>query len=136
MTGTLLHSVDGPSVMVSPSAAEDAVFKQANINLSPEQKELLLWHYRLGHINIKHVQSLLQKIRSGEPRIIKPSNSKCSHCHRPMCAVCQYAKQKRRQPPKNTMTLPTIPTIGGLSDKKTEPGQQVSADLYVVATPG
>ena len=53
-----------------------------------------------------------------------------------MCAVCQYAKQKRRQPPKNTMTLPTIPTIGGLSDKKTEPGQQVSADLYVVATPG
>ena len=46
MTGTLFHSVvDGPSIMVSPSAAEDAVFKQAHINLSPEQKELLLWHY-------------------------------------------------------------------------------------------
>ena len=57
MTGTLFHSVDEPSIMVSPSAAEDAVFKQVNINLSPEQKELLLWHYRLGHINIKHVQS-------------------------------------------------------------------------------
>ena len=61
MTGTLLYSVDEPSVLVSSSAAEAAVFKQANINLSPEQKELLLWHYRLGHINIKYVQSLLQK---------------------------------------------------------------------------
>ena len=62
MTGTLLHSVDEPSsIMVSPFAAEDAVFKQANINLSLKQKKLLLWHYRLGHINIKHVQSLLQK---------------------------------------------------------------------------
>ena len=60
MTGALFHSVvDGPSIMVLPSAAEDAVFKRANINLSPEQKELLLWHYRLGRLNIKHVQSLL-----------------------------------------------------------------------------
>ena len=60
MTGTLFQSVDELSIMVSPSAAEDAVFKQININLSPEQKELLLWHYQPGHINIKHVQSLLQ----------------------------------------------------------------------------
>ena len=61
MTGTILHSVDEPLVMVSSLAAEDVVFKQANISLSPEQKELLLWHYRIGRINIKHVQSLLQK---------------------------------------------------------------------------
>ena len=33
MTGTTLHSVDEPSVLVSSSASEDAVFKQANINL-------------------------------------------------------------------------------------------------------
>ena len=61
MTGPLLHYVDEPSVFTSPSASEDAVFKQSNINLSPEQRELLLWHYQLGHINIKHVKSLLQK---------------------------------------------------------------------------
>ena len=136
MTSTLLYSVDEPSVMVSPSAEEDAVFMQANINLSPGHKELLLWYYRLGHINIKHVQSLLQKPQSGEPRIIKQSNNKCSHCHRPMCAVCQYAKQKQRQPPKITMTFPSIPTIGGLSNNVTKPGQRVSVDLYVATTPG
>ena len=122
--------------MISPSSSEDAVFKQTNINLSPEQRELLLWHYRLGHINIKHVQSLLQKPRSGEPRIIKPSNNKCSRCRQPMCAVCQYAKMKRRLPPKNVITLPSIPTIGGLSDNIVDPGQCVSVDLYVAATPG
>ena len=53
-----------------------------------------------------------------------------------MCAVCQYAKQKRRQPPKNTITLPSIPTIGGLSDNIIEPGQRVSVNLYVAAAPG
>ena len=53
-----------------------------------------------------------------------------------MCAVCQYAKQKRKHPPKNTTALPTIPTIGGLSDNITEPGQRVSVNLYVATTPG
>ena len=136
MTGTLFHSVAEPSVFVLPTASEDAVFKQANINLSPDQRELLLWHYRLGHINMKWVQSLLQKPRNGEPRCIKPSNNKCSHCETPMCAVCQYAKQKRRQPPKNLTALPPVPTISGLSDNVMDPGQRVSVDLYVAATPG
>ena len=45
MTGTILYSVDKPSVLVSLLATEDDVFKEANINLSPEQKKLLLWHY-------------------------------------------------------------------------------------------
>ena len=53
-----------------------------------------------------------------------------------MCAICQYAKQKRKHPPKNTTALPTIPTIGGLSDNVTEPRQRVSVDLYVATTPG
>ena len=53
-----------------------------------------------------------------------------------MCAVCQYAKQKRRLPPKNSITLPPIPTLGGLSDDIVIPGQRVSVDLYVASTPG
>jgi hypothetical protein len=31
---------------------DDAVLKQANSNLSTEQKELLFWHHCLGHIGI------------------------------------------------------------------------------------
>ena len=52
-----------------------------------------------------------------------------------MGAVCQYAKQKRRQPPKNSITLPSIPIIGGLSDDIIDAGQRDSIDLYVAATP-
>ena len=53
-----------------------------------------------------------------------------------MCAVCQYTKQKRKQPPKNTTALSSIPTIGSLSNNVTKPGQRVSVDLYVATTPG
>jgi hypothetical protein len=80
---------------------DDAVLKQANSNLSPEQKELLLWHYRLGHIGIAQVQYLLQKPRTNSfndrhIRLISPSNNKSSHCHPPLCSSCQYAKQKQK----------------------------------------
>ena len=34
------------------------------------------------------------------------------------------------------MTLPSITTIGGLSENITEPGQRVFVDLYVATTPG
>eukprot|EP00536_Pseudo-nitzschia_multiseries_P011681 jgi/Psemu1/29682/gm1.29682_g len=39
------------------------VYKRDNWNLSPAQQELLLWHQRLGHFNLGHVQSLLAKNR-------------------------------------------------------------------------
>lgn len=53
-----------------------------------------------------------------------------------MCTVCQYAKQKRPNPPKNTTTLPLIISIGGLSFDVLEPGQRVSIDLYAATLPG
>ena len=125
---------------VFQSPLDDAVFKKSNHNLSTAQQELLLWHYRLGHINLPHVQSLLQKPRPvtslTEPlfRIIQPSNNKSSHCPLPLCSSCQYAKQKRTKPPSHTTSKPSI--AGGLSDNITDPGQRVSVDLYVSATKG
>jgi hypothetical protein len=122
------------------SPFDDAVFKKTNWNLTSAQQELLLWHYRLGHINLPHVQSLLQKPRSStsltdsQLRIIQPSNNKASHCFLPLCASCQYAKQKRRNPPSHTTSKPVV--AGGLSDNITVPGQRVSVDLYVSATRG
>ena len=40
-------------------AADDAIFKKANWNLTPTQMELLLWHYRLGYIAM--LESVLSK---------------------------------------------------------------------------
>jgi hypothetical protein len=119
--------------------SDDAVLKHSNNNLSPEQKELLLWHHRLGHIGIAKAQSLLQKPRTTsfndlQSRLICPSNNKSSHCQLPLCTACQYAKQKRKNPPKATVATPITTT--GLSDDTLLPGARVSVDLYCSSTLG
>jgi hypothetical protein len=118
---------------------DDAVLKQANSNKSPEQKELLLWHHRLGHIGLSRVQSLLQKPRTSsfndsQFRLISPSNNKSSHCHPPLCTSCQYAKQKRKNPPRSSVSKPITTT--GLSDDILNAGDRVSVDIYCSSTDG
>jgi hypothetical protein len=124
---------------MAPVICDDAVLKQANSNLSPEQKELLLWHHRLGHVGITRVQSLLQKPRTSSfndslSRLISPSNNKSSHCQAPLCTSCQYAKQKRKNPPKSTVSKPLTTT--GLSDVILNAGDRVSVDIYCSSTNG
>ena len=112
------------------------VLKRSNWNLSEAQRELILWHNRLGHIGFKQVQAMLSKPR--DPllkRIITPSNHKSSHCSLPLCEACQYAKQKRRNPPsQKTQSRPELE--GALSVNKLEPGQRISVDLYQSHTRG
>jgi hypothetical protein len=98
-----------------------------------------LWHYRLGHIGIFRVQSLLQKpittsFNDRPARLISPSNNKSSHCHLPLCSSCQYAKQKRKNPPKSSVSKPLTTT--GLSDDVLNAGDRVSVDLYCSSTNG
>jgi len=113
-----------------------AVLQRSNWNLSDAQKELLLWHSRLGHINLQHVQALLAKPANKElKRVISPANNKSSHCERPLCEACQYAKQKRRNPP-SSLTRSRPENEGALSRNILIPGQRVSVDLYQSATRG
>jgi hypothetical protein len=49
--------------------------------------------------------------------------------NKPKCGACQYAKQKRRQPP-SSLSKPNLENLGGLSDKILTPGQRISCDLY------
>ena len=78
-----------------------AVFRKSNWNLDPAQQELLLWHYRLGHIGMETVQRLLAKPHSSTAlvpkyriRVITPKNPKSYHCCTPLCAACQFGRQK------------------------------------------
>ena len=124
------------STFLSP--ADDAIFKKSNWNLDSAQKELLRWHYKLGHINMFHVQSLLRKqpaVPSSTPtivdikeRAIVPINNRSSHIQHPLCAACQLAKQKKRCPP--THTTGKHSESGGASDNIVRPGMRVSTDLY------
>lgn len=105
-----------------------------NYNLSGSQKELLLWHLRLGHRNLAFVQSLLSQPKDSLGRqVIVPRNKRASSCKIPLCEACQYAKQKRRVPSRlRTQSAPE----GGQSDGVLKPGQRVSLDLYQSSIPG
>jgi hypothetical protein len=69
-----------------------------------------------------------------QSRLISPSTNKSSHCHIPMCTSCQYAKQKRKNPPKATVATPQTTT--GLSDDILQAGDRVSVDLNCSSTTG
>ena len=45
---------------LSPSIISTSVADESNQNLSPSQKELLIWYWRLGHAYFKLIQSLMK----------------------------------------------------------------------------
>ena len=115
---------------ISCFAATVDLTSEKNKNLSPAQKGLMVWHQRLGHASFSQIQWLA---RSGKLPI---KNAKAvGNCTIPMCASCQFAKQRRR-PTKATKKT-------NKSDKEMEikkddlfPGQRISADHYQSAVPG
>ena len=138
MNNGAIFNTSSSGGIVIPHQIDDspAVLQKSNWNLNDAQKELLLWHSRLAHINLQHVQALLAKpSNKDQKRIISPSNNKSSHCVRPLCEACQYAKQKRRNPP-STLIRTRPENEGALARNILIPGQRVSVDLYQSSTKG
>jgi hypothetical protein len=72
------------------------VLRPSNFNLTGSQKELLLWHQRLGHADLRRIQAPLGQPRNEKGRqVLFPINKNATHCEVPKCEACQYAKQKR-----------------------------------------
>ena len=62
------------------------VTNKANQNITPSQKEILQWRFRLGHIGFQHVQWL---ICTGNMKV--QANSKAvANCERPKCSACEF----------------------------------------------
>ena len=83
-------------------ALEDArnLMLDSNYNLTPAQKELQLWHQRLGHCGHHWVQDLMRQRKHivGEPveqPLLPTREVKTSTCDAPKCAACQLAQQHR-----------------------------------------
>ena len=134
------HFIGSKESKLLLSPADDALLKRTNLNLNPAQHELLLWHQRLGHINMGHVQSLLRKRRDPDirmqpkQRVIVPINHRSANVDVPLCAVYQFAKQKRQTPPTHTTGQPEV--AGGSIGNILMPGQRVSTDLYASTARG
>ena len=62
------------------------VTNEVNQNLTPSQKQLLRWNFRLGHIGSQHVQWLIQTFR-----LKVQGNSKAvANCAK--CSDCEFGK--------------------------------------------
>ena len=100
-------------------------------NLTPSHKELLRWHFRLGHIGFQNVQWLILTGRLKAQR-----NSKAvANCERPKCAACDFGKGHRRTNKMNT-TKKNPMKDHDLKKDHLLPGQMVSADHYISRAPG
>ena len=102
------------------------VTKKDNHNLNPSQKELIQWHFILGHIWFQHVQLL---IFTGRPKV--QSNYKTVYnCERPKCAAYEFGKgycqsNKVNRIKNNPMKDPDI------NKDHLLPGHILSEDHYI-----
>ena len=112
-----------------------SVADETNQNLTKAQKELLQWHWKLGHCNFQWVQSLAAESKlndvKGENEVsLLPTKHKISNISAPLCAACQLAKQSRRGAGTSAeFKIEDRDMI--LKRETTEPGDCVSIDQYV-----
>jgi Reverse transcriptase (RNA-dependent DNA polymerase) len=120
---------------------------EENRNLTPAQKELLRWHYKLGHIDFRRIQYLLRLgllatndvSRAGSP-IASESNRRlhtmaAKLTDYPKCAACMYGKQVlRHSPGRYNVTDPE--REGALKHNDVLPGAKISVDHFVCGTKG
>ena len=114
------------------------VLSEANQNLTASQKELLLDHQRLGHINMSHLQELYRSrdiscsfdgcSKDSDP-CIHPRHSGVSSCEVPGCLACYAAKAKRRSTGAKHSTTDKQKQFG-VSTDQLKPGDQVHVDNY------
>jgi transposase InsO family protein len=107
-----------------------------NFNLAEPEKELLKWHYRLGHIGMRRVQWLFRQgalSTSERTRRLQQAAAKLD-CG-PLCTACQYSKQRRKTSPGSTKRTDTN-LAGALKIDKMFPGQQVSVDHFYSSSKG
>jgi hypothetical protein len=69
------------------------VADEVNHNLTTAKKELLLWHWKLGHADMQRVQLMIRTPQDTSPNdhILFPKVKTASSCDHPRCAACSFA---------------------------------------------
>ena len=120
------------TTLLDPIPAETSVdsllHEDCNQNLTRPQKDLLHWHWRLGHASQRRVQSLMRKHPVTCKQVIVPRERKAASCDHPMCTACHLTKATRNQahlPPRQPAPIMAI------RQSDLRPGDCVSVDQYV-----
>ena len=112
------------------SSLYSCVTEETNQNLSRTQKFLLLMTFRLGHVAMPFVQWL------GRHGVLGESGKALGGVTDiPLCATCQYAKQRRRANPA-IRSVPRPSVAGNLSKGNLQPGDVIAMDQFEVVTRG
>ena len=109
-------------------ALTSAVFvtNYSNQNLTPSQKELLRWHFRLVHIGFQHVQWL---IRTWSLKV--QGNSKAvANFESPKCAACEFGKVHCLLNKVNKINN-NLMNVQEFKKDHLMPGQMVPEDHYI-----
>ena len=119
-----------------PAVAALSSVSPANYNLSEAEKELLRWHFRLGHIGMRKIQFLMKTGVLGTSESLRRLQSKsASLTNLPRCTACQYGKQKRTPAPGKTSHV-IRDKAGAITKDHLLPGQEVSVDHFKCSTKG
>jgi GAG-pre-integrase domain len=112
-----------------------SVADEVNQNLDGPQRELLLWHHKLGHINFDWVQALLKHERRNPNacKILEAKFSSIGHCRSPLCTACQLGKGKRQS--TNAERFIDVQTMK-LKEGTIQPGDCLHLDQYKSAVLG
>jgi GAG-pre-integrase domain len=106
-----------------------SVADETNQNLNGPQKELLLWHHKLGHINFDWLQALARHGRDNpnSKRVFESKFSSIGNCRAPLCAACQMGKGKRR-----TTGAKKVFDVNAmkLKEQTLQPGDRLHIDQY------
>ena len=86
--------------MCCPCVGDDS-----NNNLSGPQRELLLWHWKLG-VSMTRIQQMMVEHEAINmkseyvvmPQVIKPRFKTTSSCPIPLCTACELAQAKTQSP--------------------------------------
>lgn len=116
-----------------------------NPNLSPAQKELLVWHWKLGHVNMPRIQRLMHpakpldsfesRMNLSPPVVFATNRAKTHRCEVPKCQACLYAKMGKRSAGA-TRVEPRAEKVMALSRDKMCPGDAISMDQFICSDKG
>ena len=108
----------------------------SNINLNEGQKELLRWHQRLGHLEFRKIQHLMQSgVLSHTPSTRSLHTNVAKLREFPKCAACLFGKQTAKTSPGKTSTI-VKDRAGILKAGNLLPGQEVSVDHFISSVKG
>jgi len=118
------------------------VTSDANPNLDPAQKEVLLWHFRL-QCSVSRVQQLMREHTYTDengnsmvmPPVIQAKHPRAATCSLPPCATCNIARAKARRP-KIAKAKRDKKEDKALTRDKYLPGDFVSMDMVPVGITG